>query len=81
MNAYFIAIAQKGKEFCFRKDSKIAVPTKSSQKIAEALNRLSYKIKDGETWHIYENDFYYNDYIDAEIKRYGDRMKVYKYRG
>ena len=82
MTEKFIAIAPKGKEFVFKTSTMIAVPTSSAHKIAKTLNNLGYKLKDGETWHVYDNDSYYNDMIARQIKRYSNRnMPVYTYFG
>ena len=80
MTQKFLAIASKGQEFLFKTHGMIAVPTKSATKIRDALNENKYRLKDGEIWHIYDNDYHYNMMIDYEIKRYGNRMKVYRYR-
>ena len=82
MTEMFIAITTPGKEFCFRKSSMIAVPTSSAQSIAKALTEQGYRIKTGERWFVYDNDWYYNNMITGEIKRNSkDRIKVYSYRG
>jgi hypothetical protein len=82
MTQKFIAIAAKGKEFLYNKRSMIAVPTKSAQRIADMLNAVNYKLKDGQTWWVYDNDWYTNDYIESEIKRCGKgNLKVYRYEG
>jgi hypothetical protein len=79
MTEKFLAIAPIGKEFLHKKTDMIAVPTASAEKIKNVLNQQKYKIKDGETWHTYDNDYMSNMMIDYEIKRYGNRMKVYRY--
>jgi signal recognition particle subunit SEC65 len=81
MTEKFIAIAPKGQEFIFNKASMIAVPTPSAQKIADTLTELKYKLKEGQVWHVYDNDWYYNDYISSEIKKYGKKMPVVAYHG
>jgi hypothetical protein len=82
MTEKFIAIAPKGAEYLYRRSSMIAVPKSSAIKIMTTLNNLRYKLKDGEVWHVYDNDWYSNDYIDGEIKRYNpNHIKVYKYKG
>lgn len=67
----FIAIAPKGQEYFYRRSSMIAVPESSAFEIAQALTRERYQIKDGEVWHVYENDNYSNMYIQKQIKRNG----------
>ena len=81
MTEKFIARAIKGQEFIFDKRIMIAVPKTSATRIADALTKMRYKLKDGEVWHVYDNDWYYNDFITGEIKRYGNRMNVYNYYG
>lgn len=75
----FIAKAVKGQEFLFSRSSMIGVPASSALKIATALNNSKYELKEGQIWHVYDNDFYYNDFISREIKRYGKRMPIYSY--
>ena len=81
MTEKFLAISLKGKEFLFKKYGMIAVPKSSAQKIADVLNKLNYMLKDGETWFVHDNDSYFNDFIDYEIKRYGNKMPIRMYRG
>lgn len=83
MKKHFIAAAPAGAEFCFRKSSMIAVPSASAARIAEDLTAQRYQLKPGEVWHVYENDFYYNDFIAREIRTYSRKRetKVYKYLG
>lgn len=82
MTEKFIAIAPKGAEYLYRRSSMIAVPKSSGVKIMTTLNNLRYKLKDGEVWHIYDNDWYSNDFIESEIKRYSNkRMSVVRYDG
>jgi len=82
MTKKFIAIAPIGKEFYFRSSTMIATPTASAEKIAKALNNAKYLLKDGETWHVYDNDSYYNGNICKQIKSYrtGHSLKVSLYR-
>ena len=73
----FIAIAPAGKEFLFNKNSMIGCPAASASKIAAALNKIGYKLKPGLIWHVYDNDFYYNDFILTYIKSYNGRGNIY----
>lgn len=75
----FIARAVKGKEFLFSKATMIAVPESSAQKIADALNKVGYNLKQGEIWWVYDNDWYYNDYINYEIKSYSPKRNIRVY--
>ena len=81
MSKKFIAITAEGKEFMYKTSSMIAVPSSSAQDIADALTREKYQIKDGQKWHVYNNDWYSDSLIARQIKRYGRRMPVYSYYG
>ena len=82
MTEKFIAVACKGAEFMFDRSRMIAVPKSSANKIRDALNEIRYGLKkENETWWVFDNDWYYNDFITGEIKRYGNRMNVYNYYG
>ena len=84
MTQKFVAISSKGHEFLYKRSSMIAVPTSSAQKIADALNRVKYKIKDTETetWFVHDNDWVSNDYIESEIKRYNNKsLSICSYYG
>lgn len=70
MTKNFIAITKTGTEFLFNRSSMIAVPAASAEKIAAALNNVNYRIKAGEKWHVYENDYYLNGYITNQIKAF-----------
>ena len=79
MTEKFIAIAPKGKEFMYKRSTMIAVPTSSAQKIVDLLNSQRFELKDGETWHVYDNDRISNYYIDREIKKYNATKVTIKY--
>ena len=81
MKEKFIAIAPKGAEFYYRRSSMIAVPKSSANAIRNRLNEIGYHLRNGEVWHVYDNDFYTNDYIDTEIKANSKRLLLHKYRG
>lgn len=68
-NKYFLAIAKEGAEYMFSKKIMIAVPEKSAGFLRDALNRSKKYLKPGEVWHIFENDYYYNDYINFKISQ------------
>lgn len=82
MTQKFVAITCIGSEYLYSRSTMIAVPTKSAQLIANALNEISYHLKAGQTWWVYENDYVSDDWIEKEIKRFprrGGKMKVYEY--
>ena len=81
MTKKFIAITNIGTEFMFKKSSMIAVPTSSAEKIAEALTKVKYKITDGEKWHVYENDSYYDSIITKSIASYSKNRDKITIRG
>lgn len=66
----FIAIANIGTEYIYKRNSAIAVPAKSAQKIAEALTRAAYKLETGETWHVYETEY---DNAFYEVRKFNGK--------
>ena len=69
MQNNFVAIAVKGKEFLYKRSSMIAVPNGRANDVVNILNKKKYLIKDGEVWHVYENDGYTNMNIGREIRQ------------
>ena len=69
MQNNFVAIAIKGKEFIYKRSSMIAVPNGKAEDVVNILNKRKYLIKDGEIWHVYDNDSYSNMNIGKEIKQ------------
>lgn len=72
---YFISKAVKGKEFLYSKKFTILCKTKKQAKqLADYLNENDkttlgdWKLKDGETWHPYEDGDWYKDYILYKLK-------------
>lgn len=83
MKKYFLAISCKGSEFMFRRSDGIAVPAASAKKIRDQLNKIRFKLSsDTQVWEIHENNSYYNNFIDYEIKSYkpGKNIKLYTYK-
>lgn len=68
MRRYFIAKAPLGKEYIYSRDTAMFVSKKNKNIILQFLNKERYNLKDGETWHVYENDYYTNSFIYKEIK-------------
>lgn len=66
MSKYFIAKTIEGKEYKFSMSSAMLVSTKSKDLICESLNKSRYDLKEGQIWHIYENDYYYDEQIDKK---------------
>ena len=52
----FIARAVIGQEFFYVRSSAHSVPTSSAYKIRDALNAARFRLKDGETWHVFESE-------------------------
>lgn len=52
------AICQTGKEFMYKSSSAHAVPKTSAAQIIKDLNKIKFKIKENERWHLYEIDKY-----------------------
>ena len=69
MTDNFVAIAIKGKEFFYKRSSMIAVPNGRALDVVNILNKKGYQLKDGETWHVQENDGYTDMEIGKEIKQ------------
>lgn len=61
-----LARTYPGYEYMYSRRSAHAVPKASAAHIRDELNRISYNLRDGETWHIYTVDGY-----DADIIRAG----------
>lgn len=40
---------------------------RSAKRIADILNKNSYKLKDGETWFVYDYDFGQDYYVTSKI--------------
>lgn len=50
----FIAKAVTGREYLYDRYSAHMVPAASANRICSALNAARYRLKDHETWHVYE---------------------------
>lgn len=79
MKPKFLAIAPAGAEFMYKRATMIAAPAKSADKIKTALNNRGYMLKPGETWHIYNNDPYTNDYITRAARVYKNKITITSY--
>jgi len=77
MKKYFLAKTIKGKEYIYSRDSAMLCSEQSRLYLLDLLNSKKYQLKnDNETWHLYENDWYTNDYISKEIIRTKTRVFV-----
>lgn len=51
-----IAIAPTGAEYVYKRDSAHVVPASSAEKIRSAPNKAEFRLRSGETWHLYDAD-------------------------
>lgn len=65
-----IAIAPVGAEYLYRCSTAHAVPEKNAEKIRSALNNATYRLRHGETWHLYDVGPYDNAYAYAALQRF-----------
>lgn len=73
-----ISKAIKGSEFIYSRRDCWQVPTASAQAICDALNKLKHKLKDGETWHIYDCGPYELEFTSAMYQKITHRAgKIY----
>lgn len=79
----FVARTNSGQEFIFDRSLMIGAPANSADKIAEQLTERGFRLKPGQIWKAYDNDFFYNDYITGEIKSYSPNRstRIYRYNG
>jgi len=69
MRKYFLAKTRIGQEYLFSMDSAMFCAEKHRIYLMNLLNEKRYNLKnENEKWHLYENDFFYNDRIFKEIK-------------
>ena len=81
MREKFIAVSPKGTEYMYNRETMIAVPKASAQKIADFLTKVGYRLKNNEVWSVHDNDWYTDGYISMEIRKCSRSMNVYKYCG
>ena len=65
----FIAIAPKGKEYIYRRNTRLSVSKASAQKIAEILTDKRYWLNEGEVWHSYDTEYQDEMYGKATIRK------------
>lgn len=77
MYKYFLAKTIRGKEYIFNKNTAMFVCEKRKLEFLELLNKKRYLLNnDDEKWHLYENDYYMDDYIDKVIKKTKTRIVI-----
>lgn len=73
----FIAVTQKGAEYCYRSSSRLKVTKASAQKIAEALTKANFFLKEGQKWHVYDDPFYETyEHMYGKARVYKGNVKV-----
>lgn len=82
---YIIAKALKGKEFMYSKKSSILCKSKKqAEKLAEFMNlhnettKEDWKLKDNETWWVYEIGNFEIETIPYKIKKVNDKIVIAK---
>ena len=70
--SYVIAKAIKGQEYLYNRNTVLLVPAASAQLICDSLNTAQYRLKDGEVWHLFERDWYTEQFaVGNAYKRNG----------
>ena len=68
-----VAISKIGAEFVYSRKSAHAVPIASAEKICNALNKLKYRLNDGECWHVHDAGMYEMEYTAAGSQSFAIR--------
>lgn len=66
MQKRLIAKTMTGAEYLHSKSDSYFV-TRSAERILEILNDAGYHLKPGETWHLYDYDFYQDTYCTKRL--------------
>lgn len=76
-----VAQAIKGQEYFYKASTAHKVPEAKAQKVADALNEISYKLADGRVWHVFDVGMYDDAYYYAEGQRftYGKNGTIKRY--
>lgn len=80
-----VAITRPGTEYIYSVFSAHAVPVSSAQRIRSALNASGYRLKAGQTWHLYDVDKYDDAHAIAQQQRFSVRkgrlysVEMYQY--
>ena len=62
-----IAKTRIGTEYYHSKVNAYFAPETSAQKMADLLNKNRHDLKDGETWHVYDEDYMQQFYTDKRL--------------
>lgn len=81
---FYVSKAIKNKEFLHSKQFSILCNSKKqAEKLAEHLNKNnetclinSWKLKDNEIWHVYEDGDWYSEYIPFKLKSTKGKISV-----
>ena len=65
-----IALAEKGREFCYITRTAHKVSERKARKIADRLNELNYKTDANHHWWVYEVDRYDSAYDYASFQEF-----------
>ena len=65
-----IAKTTRGTEYLYNAKSAHKVPQKHAQKIADIVNKYSFKLSPGECWYVYDVSEYENAAIYAQYARF-----------
>ena len=65
-----LAVSVKGREFAYNPKTAHKVNANKANEIAAILNRISWNIKDGETWYAHDVDKYDTAFVYAEYQSF-----------
>lgn len=64
----FVAITRPGSEYLYRTSTAHDVPTRSADRILDALNDARHLLQEGEIWHLYRERLQDQDYTGPVVK-------------
>jgi len=67
------AKAVEGKEFIYSRESAHQVSERSANMICAALNEKRWGLKDGQIWHVYDCEWYEQEYTGAAYQSFERR--------
>ena len=65
-----LAISVQGKEYLYSPKKAHTVSKRSAETIKEILNKMSWRLKENETWFIHDIDEYSTAYDYAETQKF-----------
>ena len=69
-----------GTEFLHSKKDCFFAPAASAQKMCDLMNEAKYRLKDGETWCVYDYDWSDEMYVMWRLSLRKGHLKAYEYR-